>query len=356
MTHALNPIPAADPPLLAAPVTAAPPPGREAVTAIVDGYKRLQILRAGFRSGLFDWLDRQGAAERPAIVEATGVRGAHAAAFLQALEDMGLIARDGPAYRLSPGLREVLCADAPWSQAETVEALLAPGGGWSDLDAFLRDGWEPPRPSPTPPARHPFQGEVRRLLDHLDDERAGTRPLDAARSILCFDGAAGLLAAALRQRFPQAAITAVAAPDALPAAQALLRDLGLEGRLRLLVGTPLDRPASGAFEAVILFHALYPVRKSIDGALAQAADSLQPGGQLWLAHWFCLEDCETAPGGLRDLDRAVLTDSHPLCGVERFVGRLEQAGLIQGRRCDLAGDYGNTKLHSARKPDEEAAR
>jgi hypothetical protein len=342
---------AGEPTMIASPT---PSPQTATIAQIIDGYKGFQALQAGYRSGLFDWLDQHGPAQRPAIAEALGLRGAHLGAFLQALQDLGLLEREGMAYRLSPDMDRVLCADSSWDLGGALDELSAPGGGWSDLGRFMSQDWVQAPPQPTTLARAPLLAESQSLLDYLSNENA-RYDLAKARSLVCFDGSHGLLGAAIRRRFPRIEITIVVPPQAMARAEALLRELGADAHRHIVAGTPLEPPAAQSFDYAILFHSLYPVRKSTDAALAQICASLTPGGVVCLAHWFCLEACETTPGGLRDLDKAILTDSHPLCGVERFCQRMEQAGLDAAERHDLPGEYGNTKLHFARKPGIERA-
>ena len=90
------------------------PPAVAGVRRIADGFKAFQVLRAGLASGLFDWLEQNGPAKRPAIATALKLRGAHLAGFMQALEDLGLIVRQGALYGLAPGMRVAILADSPW--------------------------------------------------------------------------------------------------------------------------------------------------------------------------------------------------------------------------------------------------
>lgn len=322
------------------------PPALATVQRIVDGFKDFQVLRAGFTSGLFDWLAAHGPAAKSAIAEGTGLRGAHLGGFLQALEDLGLLARRDGGYALAPGMDAVLRTDSRWCQAPALDRLLDPADGWADLGRFLSANWaQSALPAPSV-ERHPLLQEARRLAERLATREA----FAGAHSLLCFDDADGLLAAALCRRLPQLTATVVVPPEGLRRAEETLAACGVSGRCRLLAGTPLDADDGERFDAAILFHALYPLRKSTVDALTAAGKRLVPGGELCSAHWFCLEACETAPGGLRDLDKAVLTDSHPLCHVEQFGERLQEAGLIDAGREDLAGDYGNAKLHFGRRP------
>lgn len=325
------------------------PPAIAAIRRICDGFKAFQVLRAGYDSGLFDWLEQNGPAERAVIADALKLRGAHLSGFLQALEDLGLVVKEKTFYSLAPDMIEVLSGASPWRQADEVKSLLDPSCGWSDLRGFISEGWKPEaRQTPLPLKLHPFLGEARRLSAYLVS-RAGQRSSGSVR-MLCYDGGDGLFTAAFCQYSPKTRATIVVAPDALGRAEEIIAACGLAGRCRVLPGTPLDQLANtplASFDRVVLFHSLYSVRKSSADALAKAASYLAPGGELCCAHWFCLEACETAPGGLRDLDKAVITDSHPLCHIEEFCQRLEAAGLSNAERDDLASELGNTKLHFA---------
>lgn len=327
-------------------------PAVAVVRRIGDGFKAFQVLRAAWGAGLFDWLQRNGPAEKAAIGAALDLRGAHLGAFLQALEDLGLLARQERAYVLAPGMAAALCTTSPWCQARPIHALTQPDNGWSDLQLFLSEAWKPSAraTTPQPLATHPFLEEARRLATYLSTRPSWGGDPAAARTLLCFDGGDGLLAAALCQRYPGLRATVVVTPEGQRHAKETITACGVTARCRVVAGTPLDAPIGDTFDHVVLFHSLYPVRRAATEALRAASGWLAPGGELCCAHWFCLEACETAPGGLRDLDKAVLTDSHPMCHVERYCERLEGIGLIDAERDDLVGLYGNTKLHFARQP------
>lgn len=324
------------------------PPAVAAVRRINDGFKAFQVLRAAYRSGLFDWLDRNGPAERAAIAAALGLRGAHLAGFLQSLEDLGLVTRQGTQYALAKGMDEVLVAASPWCQAPAIEAMLEPRSAWPDLCRFLSEDWQPaPACGPASPRLHPFLDEARLLAVGLaarENERcSGPMP----RQLLCFDGSGGLAATAICLAQPALSVSVVVAPDAVQRATDLLDDFGLSSRCLVYAGSPLQVPVQASYDRVVLFHALYGARKSMGAAFTSIAGRLAAEGELCSAHWFCLEACETAPGGLRDLDRAVLTDSHPLCHVESFGDRFVAAGLHYDGGEDIEGPYGHLKLHFA---------
>ena len=321
-----------------------------AIRRIEDGFKAFQVLRAGYDCGLFDWLEQNGPTERPAIAAALNLRGEHLGGFIQALEDLGLLERQDGRYTLANGMRSVLVADSPWHKASELEGLLAPACGWSNLGNFMSRNWTPTRvPEPKLLTQHPFLGEAQRLAAHLKERRKDNPP----RTLLSFDASNGLFTTMLCQCWPDVRATIIVPPDALPCTEHTLNTCDMTDRCCVLPGTPLDPATGDLFDYVVMFHDFYHVhmQKVMEPALASVASRIAPGGELCSAHWFCLQACETAPGGLRDLDRAVLTDHHPLCGVERFCQRLEEAGLTDAEQTELAGEYGNTKLHFACRPN-----
>lgn len=326
--------------------TLAAPSAVAVVQQIGDGFRDYQAVRAGFACGLFDWLQRNGPAEKTAIASALDLRGAHLGAFLQTLEDIGLLTRKDSAWLLAPGMETVLCKSSVWCQAETLAMLDIPSCGWSDLRYFMSTGWTQPARPASSIEHHPLLQDGLRLASRLAQRQA----VAGARTLVCFDGADGLLTAALCQALPELHATVIVPSGAVSRAEMVLAECDVADRCKVLPGTPLDSPVTGTFDLAILFHSLYPVRKSTVDALSAVAARLTPGGELCSAHWFCLEACETAPGGLRDLDKAVLTDSHPLCHVEQFGQCLIDAGLVDDGREDLPGDFGNTKLHFGHRP------
>ncbi len=331
------------------------PPAAAQVRKIVDGFKAYQVLRAGYQTGLFDWLVEHGPAEKAALGAALHLRGAHLGAFLQALEDLGLLVHCGDLYGIGEGMKAVLSSASPWCQAQVLDQLGIPDQGWFNMPTFLSESWlQPTQSLGRSLALHPYFTEAQQFaavwtqrtqaLDVLACRRSGPRLL------LCFDGSDGLLAATLCQRDPDLQATVVVAPSALRRTQHVLAECGMVERCKLQTGTPLDATAWHRHDEAVLFHCLYAVRKSVSDALRVAASVLPPGGGLASAHWFCNEACVSAPGGLRDLDKAVLTDSHPLCGIEKFPQRLLDAGLADAEARDMQGFYGSTKLHFAQRP------
>lgn len=206
----------------------------------------------------------------------------------------------------------------------------------------------PPVSVPSVVNPHPLLGEAHRLAAVLAARwREGEK---TPRLLLCFDAGDGLASAALCQAVPEINAAVVVTPAAVGRTEGLFDACGLARRCLVYAGNPLDPPVHETYDRVVLFHALYPVRKSMGEALAAAAARLAPGGELCSVHWFCQEACASVPDGPFDHVKAALTGGHPLCHVEQFCQRLEEVGLGETVRTELAGEYGATKLHFGRRP------
>lgn len=318
------------------------------VQQIMGGFKAFQVLRAAFASSLFDWLAANGPVERSAISSAVKLRGAHLAGFLQALEDLGCVIRTDGKYALADTMTEALLRDSPWYQGEVLHALGGPENSWVNFAHFMSEE-RPVQPAVLPAGieQNPFLDEAREFACWLSQREASQADSHPVQRVLCFDGTGSLVSAMLCRLFPQWQVSCVLPATAAAGAARLLHDQGLTERCHIETGSPLEFSRAGRYDKAVLFHALYPVRKEVVRSLENVAGQLVPGGELYAAHWFCLEACETAPGGMQDLERAVLIDHHPMCHIETFGQRFTDAGLTYVGREDLAGAHGPLKLHYA---------
>jgi len=325
-----------------------PPPTLPELKQVVQGWKNFQVLHSAMHCGLFDWLDAHGPTGKPELVNALGLRGAHSGAWLQCLVELGCLHMQDAQYALNPAWRDLLVSQGNWSSASWLQDLTQPNGRWSALADFMREdkhlALRPPAALSAygqglHPLRTDAQALVQRLLRHPR--------VAAAQTVLCFDASEGVLAALLHQALEPASMQVVVPQAQLEAART---SLGKHASCTLQAGSPMWFGAQGKFDLVMLFHSLYAVRKTTNDALAAVAAALAPGGLLCAAHWFCLEACEPAPGGLNQLEQAIINDFHPMCHVETFCDRLTNLGLTDATREDLAGQYGTVKLHFANQP------
>lgn len=337
--------------MTASPFSIDPPPQILALEKIADGYKTACLLRAGFATQLFDWLNEHGSASKNDICSALQLRGAHLGFFLQALIDQGCLRQNGNLFKLAAGMENLLSSNALWSYRSQLESLMSADSRWTRLADFMTEGHSTSPRSPSDLCQQldfpqqPLFAESRSILNTplvLD-------AVNKAKNILCVDGTDGLLAALISRLQPSVTITVVVAEEHKAIALQHLETLAAGGSWTLLLGNIFELPQSNSFDLLLLAHNLYPLRKTTAAALVTAGELTAAGGQLISAHWFCQEACETAPGALDDIDKAIITDSHPLCHVEHFCERLESAGFSHCVRDKLKGPYGLTELHFGRK-------
>lgn len=328
------------------------PAGMPALESLIDGHKAFQVLRSALSLGLFEHLDRHGPQLRPELAQALGLRGAHLSAWLQALCDLDCLRQDADnRYALDAQARPQLLRDSPWYIGEYLDALAQPDGRWARLDDFMHEtrheALAPLTTQRVPALQHPLRADAWALADWLAAHHQG-KPINR---LLCCDASDGLLSARLTLTLPVQQ-TLVRVPEAAMArTQANLAWFGVADRCRVEPdGPPTDAGADAPWDMAILFHSQYPRRRTLSEDLSALSERMAPGGLVCSAHWFCAPACAPAEGGLGQMDQAILTDSHPLCHVEKFCERLEGAGLVQARQDVLQGRYGPTLLHSAVRP------
>jgi len=323
-----------------------PPRGIDAVNAVTDGYKAYQALCTAIDVGLFPWLAAKGPSDRKTILAALGMKGMYMSSFLQTLVDARLLDLNGDRYALTQAARDCLLPGDRWYQGDTVVALKGAYSPWGDLTALLCE--EPPAPDQPGAVRvqrlraeQLLRGEVqavaRTLLGYVDAQTAD--------SLLDLGGNSGMFAIALCQLNRDLSATVLAGPGELELARSLVAEHGMEARIAVLPGHPLESDLGLGHDIVLAAHALYGVRQQVADVFRRAAQALRPGGLLVSCHWFCREGCEPSSSGLRDMDKCVTAGGHPLCHVERFGGLMLEAGFDGLTQLDFQGPYGLGKLH-----------
>lgn len=329
-----------------------PPAGIPALESLIDGHKAFQILRSALSLGLFERLDAHGPLLRPEIAQALELRGAHLSAWLQALCDIDCLRQDADnRYALDPQARPLLLRDSPWYVGEYLDALAQPDGRWARLDDFMREtrheSLAPLTTRRVPALQHPLRDDAWALADWLAAHCRG-RQID---HLMCCDASNGLLGARLILTLPARQALIRVPEAAISQTRANLAWFGVADRCRVEPdGPPAGAGIGASWDMAILFHSQYTRRRTLNDDLSALAERMAPGGLVCSAHWFCAPACAPAEGGLGQMDQAILTDSHPLCHVEKFCERMEAAGLAQARQDTLQGSYGPTLLHYAVRP------
>lgn len=323
----------------------------EKIQTLLNGYKQFQLLKAGYDTKIFDWLAKHGPASKADIAASLELRGAHLSAFLQALCELDCLTIKDDLYAVNANMGSVLLTESAWCQADSVDQLQVSQNRWTQLSDFMMET-QHKNPGPVYSVSadvslylHPMRDEAKQIANRI----LQTENITAWRNLLCFDGCNGLVAIFICEKLPHLKATIVVPEAMLASTKKFLSDSSAQDRCQLVVGSPLSLEVVERYDMVLACHSLYPDRKHLNDALENMLKGLNEGGTFLAAHWFCLEACDPSPYGLLEMDKAILTDSHPLCGVERFPQRLIDLGLVATNREDLTSPYGITKLHYGRE-------
>jgi len=115
---------------------------------IANGYKAYQVLAHAVELKLFDWLENNAPSTREDISSAMNLNGMFMRSYLQALMDMGMLARDDDRYRNTGTASAVLVSSSPRYQGGWLMGISAPHSKWSSLGNTLIKDASPKGSSP----------------------------------------------------------------------------------------------------------------------------------------------------------------------------------------------------------------
>ncbi len=324
---------------------------------ILEGYKAYRIFEAALGLGLFDWLEKQGNADREQISRKLKINGMFIKAYLQSLVDLDLLSLEGDRYRNTPAASKLLVSKSDGFQGDFLAWPASEASGWKDLKATITasdpSGGTTNRADSSLVLNALLQRSLRGEMHELTEVISAWDGFGKAGLMLDI-GSHGLCAVALCQR--SATLKGVILDDHsfVKADKRMIISLGLKDRIRLEKPEALDTGLGETFDVICLSHVLYQHRDDIPCYLYGLAENLRPGGLLVSHHWFCSPGC-TTPRGIPELEKCLDSGGHPLCHVEKFPERMEQAGLQFLRSVEVPGPYGTSMLHLAVKSTAKKA-
>lgn len=315
----------------------------ERVDEIASGYRGAQILMTGVRLGLFETLgDEPLAADDLARRLGADRRGTRILA--DALVALGLLAKDGGAYRNVPGGREVLGPGRPASKT----AILEHGARLYERWAGLYDAVTTGSPVPEERSDPRLDGGARAFARAMADvgrataegavealERHGV--LDGVARALDVGGGPGLYAIALARARPGLRATVLDRAETLEVARANVETAGLADRVELAAGDALADPLGGPWDLVFTSNFVHIFSPDANRSLVRrAASALAPGGRLVVKDFLLDPDRTTPPGGaLFAVNMLVNTEGGDCYTVEEVHGWFREAGLEAGETLDI---------------------
>ena len=217
---------------------------------------------------------------------------------MNALVAIGLLRKDGEKYGNSTEAQEYLVRDSPKYAGHLLLLQDAEWDNWGKLEAAVRSGESPVKD-------HLFRSDPRlaenvlMVLHHVALQHAPTlaRQLDlgAARMLLDLGGGAGTYAVALCQAYPSLQAIVFDLPETLATTARVVKEAGLEQRIKLLAGDFHRDPLGGPYDAVLMSDILHYQDPQANAALVRKVhDALASGGRLIVKDRF-LDENRTSP-------------------------------------------------------------
>ncbi|RDG36591.1 methyltransferase [Streptomyces corynorhini] len=320
---------------------------------LTTAYHQAKVLHSAVELGLFDLL-----ADGPATVGEVKdrLRIVHplAAEFLDALVALELLEADGDRYRNSPAAQSFLVSGASgYLGGSVLQHARKHYHVWAGLTTALLEGEAGSGAEAHGPEAYPHhyedQDRARRIMAHFDtfssftaEELARRVDWSAYGSFVDVGGARGNLATRVALAHSHLHATVFDLPALAPLADELIRERGLEGRVRFHGGDFLTRPLPPA-DAVVTGHVLpdwpAPRRREL---LARIHEALPSGGALVVYDLMTDPATSTAYEVLQRLNHGLIRGDSSSSGVEEYRAEIEEAGfrVRQAERIDnLLGDW-----------------
>jgi len=218
--------------------------------------------------------------------------------LMNALVSIGLLRKEGERYRNAPEAQEYLVKDSPTYAGHLLLLQDAEWENWGKLESVVRTGRSPVKD-------HLFRTDpklaenVLMVLHRVALQHAPTLAkqidLSSSRTLLDLGGGAGTHAMAFCQAYSNLAATVFDLPETLPTTERLIKEAGLEGRIRLLPGDFNRDAVGGPYDAVLMSDILHYQGAEANAALVRKVHgALAPGGRLVIKDRF-LDESGTSP-------------------------------------------------------------
>jgi len=243
-------------------------------------------------------------ADGPATAEAAARRAGdlvpeRAEKVLIVLAAMGLAARDGEAWCLTPKAEATLLPQAPLYQGNILAHYAQVGAFWADLEAVLRGeggGWV------YTPDGHDRMRSYRDFVLGIHNLAMAGRAaafcdrvdLSGRRTLVDVGGGPASYAMALCERYPDLSATVLDVPEAVEIARGLIGQFGMADRVRAEVGDWNDVAFGTNVDAILMSNVLHGPGRGAEMRLAKAHRALAPGGVL-LVQDFVMNPDRTGP-------------------------------------------------------------
>lgn len=272
------------------------------ISRIAYGFMASKALFSALNLDLFGHL-ADGPLTVESLVEKAGVAPNRPRTMLAALTAVGLVVRDGDAYRNAPASERYLVRSAPayfgdhyrfqidrqiYPALLHLDAGLAGDTAHLAFDSLAGLTGDPAGADAFTRGQHAgSMGAALMLAKKLD--------LGAAGSLPDVGGGSGAFSIAMCQRAPALRAVVLDFPNVIAVAERFVTEAKLRDRIAFLHGDAIGTPWPGDQDMVLMSYLLSAVAEpSIPLLFQKAWEALRPGGRL-LIHDFMLDDDETGP-------------------------------------------------------------
>lgn len=204
--------------------------------------------------------------------------------LLNALVSIGLLRKEGDHYANSPEAQNYLVKESPQYAGHILLLQEAEWDNWGRLESVVRTGRSPVK-------EHLFRTDPRlaenvlMVLHRVALQHAPTLAkqidLRASRTLLDLGGGAGTHAMAFCRACPHLTATIFDLPETLVTTERMVKEAGLEDRIRLIPGDFNRDALGGPYGAVLMSDILHYQDFEANAALVKKVhDALAPAGRL----------------------------------------------------------------------------
>jgi len=259
------------------------PPDPAKIVSMASAFYESCVLFAASDLGVFARLAETGEAEGGTLARTLGVDERGLRLLLDAGVAVGLLAKDGNRYRNRPDTAAFLVPGRPGDLSGAIRYNRDVYAAWGRLSQMVKTGapvekpeehlgLDPQRTRTFVMAMH-FRalGIGQAVLPQLD--------LRGRRKLLDVGGGPGTYSMLIARAYPEMACTVLDLPDVVAIASELIRQAGLDERVRALAGDYRTAAFPPDNDAVNFFGVLHQESPdSICALLRKAAGALAPGG------------------------------------------------------------------------------
>jgi SAM-dependent methyltransferase len=308
---------------------------------LASGHLEARVVQAAVELGVFDALKGKSL-DASSVAAALSSDRRATELLLDALTALELLHKAEKQYSLTAVSEKYLLSEAACSYADMIRFDASLWKYWEMLAQAVRKG-EPVTAADMyqddPRETERFIRAMDALVKARGDAEVVVRLLDWSRTQAMLDigSGPGTYPIYLCRLYPKLRITIFDLPGTLKVTRHLVREAGLENRIRLIAGDYHTDPVPGTYPIIFMSNIIHAEsHEDNERLISKVASNLQPEGQL-LVKDHILNDRRTDPpvGALFSLLMLLTTRRGRCYSFSEVKGWLETAGLIEIARINL---------------------